>query len=222
MPWDSTGADFLLDTDLQFYFLLHKRPSLLFIALKRQKPTKPCLLYMLHISHFADDQWPILSTAAAVSDWSIIEDYAVLRICLGIWILACCVLWERTAYRWDSKNAVSDTNRPSCGILRHGSDISFGTAQGVRCCWHRGPLARELLSILTGSAGLPAAGRKKSLKRSLGGDAVIESSSHGCGWIWFNAIRHGNECYVLYVRQCCYVRHSTTGHSTLLMCHCEA
>lgn len=47
-------------------------------------------------------------------------------------------LWDGEAQRWDNKNAVSNTDKPSCWISSHGSGSSFGIAQ-VRCRWHHSP-----------------------------------------------------------------------------------
>lgn len=96
------------------------------------------------------------------------------------------------AHRRGSKNAESDTDRPSFWFP--GTDSSFETVQ-VRCHWDRSPVVPRVLSVLTVSMGSPAAGEQQPFKHSSSRIAISISHSYGCGcgWICFSSIRLDNE-----------------------------
>lgn len=51
---------------------------------------------------------------------------------------------ERNTRKWDGENAASAVGWPRCWISSRSSVKSFGMTRGVRCHWHRSPIAREL------------------------------------------------------------------------------
>lgn len=105
--------------------------------------------YTLHVSHTADE---LQSLNRHSGQYNLLLQYSIMKYCRGFYSLEnfpaymdfreCCM--ERNTHKWDGKNAASAVGRPRCWISRRSSVKSFGMAQGVRCHWHRSPIAREL------------------------------------------------------------------------------